>query len=241
MDNEQVVESETETPSVSSEANPSSSVKQDLSTELSTLNQQTIREQQETIARLQTELAQKNATPVKEQDDTTSFLNAPRQAIRDEVASQVKPLQDFVSEMRRDREYDRLVDRLKTQAPALYAGYLENQTYVDQIMSTQEATPQNLVGAITMAKGAVAFGLAGNPNPTPPKATTTLTPPNIPPSAPPAPKRGEAGKDRIDQLVEAMTESQRKAARLQGFTNMREYIEFTEADGDIDSLKGIKK
>lgn len=238
MDNEPVVTEPITDPIPSSEPNPSNNERPDLSTELSQLNQQTIREQQETIVKLQNDLAQRNATPVVPQDDTTSFLNAPRQAIRDEVASQVKPLQDFVAGLTRDRAYEKLVNDLQFRAPKMHAGYLEVKGYVDQLMATQEPSPQNLMGAITMAKGAIAMGLTSEqPTPTPNK----VTPPNIPPSAPPAPRIVNAGADRIDQLVNAMTESQRKAARLQGFTDMRQYIQFSEGDDmSIDDMKGVK-
>lgn len=206
--------------------------------ELASLHSSTIVEQQQMIMKLQQQLADKNATPiVARTDDPADFLSAPRTAVRDEINSalkeQVAPLLEFVQETKRGQQYTALVQRLKRSAPALYALYEENVDYIDQMMIGQDATPQNIQAVILMAKGAASLNTPHIPVAVV-KEELKVTPPNLPPS-PPTPPRKASGKDPIDAAVEALTESQRKAARFAGFTDLREYVQFLSADTDMNS------
>lgn len=211
--------------------------------ELASLHSSTIVEQQQMIMKLQRDLAEKNATPaIIKDDDPATFLNAPRTAVRDEINTalkeQVAPLLEFVQETRRGQAYTALVQRLKRSAPALHALYEENADYIDQMMGNQEATPQNIQAVILMAKGAASLNTPHIPVPVAAAATPPVREPVIPPNlqpSPPTPPRKSSGKDPIEAAVEALTESQRKAAKFAGFTDLKEYVQFLNADTDMSS------
>jgi hypothetical protein len=234
-------------PVLESPANPSPST-DNLRLEFDSLTRQTLSDQAATIQRLQNDLARKNETPVAPaKDDPSTFLEAPRTAIRDEVRAEVqaavKPLIDFTQQMARESSYRQLIGRLQSGAPALYTAYTTNQHYVDQLMAGQDATPQNLQAAILMAQGASSLGLGGGgAAPVQPLTTTparTVTPPHIPPSPPPAPRK-VTPEAEIDQKIAAMTETERRAAKLSGFTDLKQYIAFRDAGTDAASWGDIK-
>ena len=230
------------TPTAPSPPNPT------LSTEVFQLQQRALSESAAEIQRLQRELAAKNATPV-EPPKPEKFFENPNQAIRDEVAAQIKPLTDFVTQMSSERQYESLIQQLQHGAPQLYDLYLKVKPYVDDAMrKVPQPNLQALQFTITSAYGAVAAGLAPAPagynpapvsTPTPAPTPVSVTPPNIPPSPPTPPRRPTAG-DELDSKVAAMTEAERTAAKLMGFHDLKQYVQFRDAPPEISQWGGIK-
>lgn len=210
-----------------------------LRAELALLSTQTVTEQRERIIALeaQLKLSRENATPVRaEPEDPAHFLNAPRQAIRDEIntsiAEQIKPLKDFVFNFEKQNQYTRLVDAMKTRAPALYAAYLEDAGNIDQLMQNQDPTPNNMQACILMSRGAASLGLSENRTPPTPPTQPKVSPPNLPSSPPPAPRKVPVDPGDLDAKVAALTESERKAARLMQFKDLKEYVKYRDLPDD---------
>jgi hypothetical protein len=214
----------------------------ELRVELDRLSRQTISEQAGRIQQLQEELANRNATPVAPTPPTAFFEN-PHQAIRDEVARAVAPLVQFTQQISKQQAYQKLVGDMQANAPHLYAAYQRVQSQVDATMANADPTPANLQFAILSATGAAQLGLIpGAPAPVAPNPPTPaaplIQPPNIPPS-PPTPPRKATGGDGLDAKVAALTESERAAAKMMGFSDLRQYVEYRDADPEVSAWSGI--
>lgn len=187
-------------------------------------------------ARLERELAEARRvpaappTPEKEKE----FFDTPRstmvEIVREELKNAVGPLNDYVSQTRRDA----VISEFKRQMRANPAGYPfidKVEDIVDKIIATATNVDANTmtlaynsaVGHVVSTKGYEALVGTSTPAPTPTPTPSPVpsTPPRIPPS-PPAPRPiGDNKPKRV------LNENEKKIARFRGMTD-EQYIVWTD-------------
>jgi len=180
------------------------------------------------------------------------FLNDPVPIIQAELRNTVQPLKEFVEQMQAERRYDSAKTEIKRNYPALGAKFAELEPYVDQLMRGIDPSPQNIQAAFTQALGLQQLGQipamqTGAPNaqpvipapvtiPSAPPVPTMPIPPSIPPSPPTLPVASpNAGADAaLKAKVDAMTEDERKIARMWGQTP-EQFISLRDASSEVSS------
>jgi hypothetical protein len=220
-----------------------------LRAEFAEMNRQALSENAAELSRLRQENETlRNATPTKPKDESfNAFMENPRSAVREEIQAVVAPLLELRSELTKERQYNALKAGL-AKSPQLKRLYDKVAPYVDHMMASQDATPANLQASIISAYGAHEAGLlepiaTDTPTPTPtPKVPDTPTPPHIPPSPPPAPRKAApTANAELDGKVEALTETERRIARAQGFTDLKQYVLYRDADPEVSTWSNIPK
>jgi hypothetical protein len=157
--------------------------------------------------------------------------NVVRDVVRHELASTIKPLNDFATQLQTQNQYASVKAKFST-VPQYKEMIDKYGAYIDQAMTGTAPTDQAFYNALVFVSGAINMGLvpqAGN--------TSTNTNANQPikqatiSSSPPAAPRGKSD----DKPWENMTEKQRKAARAMGMNNQTYYYYLTEENPNIES------
>lgn len=193
------------------------------------------------------------------EDLKQQFYNDPvtttRSIVEEALNRTIAPLNDFVRGLRIEGSpYDRLLTKFKSDprfAPALQDPAVS--AAVEQIMGATELNEINMQSAIVHAIGLKSMGLLGTmtgtpsapapapastPAPTP--SPSTVLPPHVRPSGPPAP-RADASNGKPARR--ALTENERRLMREQGFKTEDEYWTWLEmpagevAAADFDKPK----
>lgn len=187
------------------------------------------------------------------------FYNDPvtttRSIVEEALSRTIAPLNDFVKGLRIEGSpYDRMLTKFKQDprfAPALQDPAIG--AAVEQIMGATELNELNMQSAIVHAIGLKSMGLLGTVTGTPsapapaPAATpaptpspSTVLPPHVRPSGPPAP-RADSGNGKPARRP--LTENERRLMREQGFKTEDEYWTWLElpasevASADFDRPK----
>jgi hypothetical protein len=216
------------------------------------LLEETLRENNRIIQELQTRSTQP-AAPVAPaptaEDLKQQFYNDPvtttRNIVEEALDRTIRPLNEFVRGLKIEGSpYDRTLSKFRAD-PRFAAAVDDPQvmSVVEQIMSKTELNDMNMQSAIVHAIGLKAMGMipasaapaapsAPAPTPAPTPTPSTVLPPHMRPSAPPAPTSGSSGAPKTRQL----TENERRLMREQGFKSEAEYLAWLELPaGDVAS------
>lgn len=151
------------------------------------------------------------------------FTETPVDVIRREVAEQVKPINDFVLEMKKTTLANNIKAQLRNQPQ--YARVLAlGEGYVDQVLATM---PQITIDSVMVACNIVAGKLAmgelqplgtySDPSPTPtPTPAPKIVPPHTPPSATPVTR--QPNNKQEEKPWENLSENELRLARHYGMT-----------------------
>jgi hypothetical protein len=175
--------------------------------------------------------------------DPNKVLAAFSQIVKDTIEKQVKPLQDFRTEILSERRFESATSNLKRhpQLGPIVDNYGEE---IKRILSGngQEITTETVKTAAMLIPGLIMTGQLENkfvapandtkPNTT--RETPKVTGANIPPSAPNAPKRESTGA-KLD-----MTDKEAQMARLLGMSQ-EEFIFYRDASTDPRTWQEKKK
>jgi hypothetical protein len=179
----------------------------------------------EELQRLRTE-SQRPAPPVDTRPAWERFAEDPEALIRKVVAEQTRELNQTAADIQRRTAYDTLINNAAASNPGFGQLYQAAKLHIDAGMQALQPTAENLAGVVRNVVGAIALGEIKvtlpnnnpppNPNPTP-TPNNVLTPPNIPPSAPPLPGGGK----KTTKHPRELTENERHLMRLRGWNEDR--------------------
>jgi hypothetical protein len=210
-------------------------------------------------AMLESRLAALEATNRKPEPSGADFINDPIPLLRKELQDTVAPLVQFVNKFDKRDKYTELKNSFIEQFPAMGSKLKDHEAIVDHLMSlpNMEPTPQNLQAALVQAIGIKTLqgDVATPKSNTPPVPSTTVTPvattvipPNIPPAPPTVPQGVKATPESVLKAkIDALTEDERTAARVMGFSmspeGLAEYIHLRDADSNVSTWDrpGAKK
>lgn len=179
-----------------------------------------MKQMREMYARMEQKL---NAEPpVPPEKASEMFFANPQSMIGQEIAKQLKPLNDFRAQMERNQKYETLKLQMKRDPRFVALKHEAVESALDNLVSEHEAFDvSKVVRDYYTALGTVAAtGQLTNETPTPPtpKEPVSTTPPHLRPSAPP-PREVTPSKPGTRQL----TENEKHLARLNGMTD-EEYL-----------------
>jgi hypothetical protein len=199
-----------------------------------------LRQQQEKIQEQQnSQPAAPSLTPDQARErffnDPLGVLQEQQNNIKKELQETVKPLLEFAQSFKRESAYEGAKTKVK-QNPMVAAQWDPAiESFMDQAVSSGQVNTdeQTLLGVAIQAIGLKAVGMlpgsqpqqSNNPTPTPTPTPTNVThnPPNIRPSAPPAPNRTQQNRPR------QLTELEKRLAREQGMTEAQ-YLDWLAVD-----------
>lgn len=211
-----------------------------------------VREVEQRAMALQRQLdaatTQKNNPPA---DDPSAFLQNPQSQVRDivrtEMRDTVAPLNEFMMEFRRTSQYDQIKSRLRIH-PQLGPVLSTVEPYLDQqYQSLNPLNDSSVAGLIMGLYGQITAGFLANPlgasnvnggNGSPPiqNHNQNNRPNSNPmPNSNPAPIPPKSNKRNIGEP----TEQQRKVMKMNGIETFEEYMDWTESDGTVESMRKI--
>ena len=176
------------------------------------------------LAEVEAELATLRAGPPPSQDDETKrYYAEPVQVLRDELATAIAPLKEFVSGMQSDNAAVGSKAQVKANYPQLadvFDGGLAEKMLNDGLKGV-EPTAENVRAVAFGVKGMIAAGVLTPTQPGQPvqpgvpvvltPTNPALTPPAVTPSAPPAPAAPAP-------VLRELTENERRIAKEWGMT-----------------------
>jgi hypothetical protein len=190
-------------------------------------------EKSKQITDLQTQLDSfKAQRPVVEEvTDGATFLTNPRKHVQEvvsiEMERQLQPIKQLWQEFAKTKHLEN-AKRQFSSVP-VYKQILD--TYgdvVDQLIGTNEVTPQSVQAAILMVPGLLSTGQLATRD-----SKSTMTPPNISSSAPPAPRK------QVEKPLD-ITEEEKLIARRLGKTDT-EYVFLRDASSDVSTWSNKEK
>lgn len=212
------------------------SIKQQAAKEVGALYLGALSEKDRQIQEIKAQMEQMRSAPPPsqiEEIDGAKFLESPnkhiRSVIREEMQSQLQPMQQLWNQFSAQQQ----ITQIKTQLAQVPTFKEILETYgdvVDQLVGNA-VSMQNYQSAILMIPGLIqtgqiaARGNVSNSN----SNKSSVSPPNIPPSSPPAPR-----KDKPVEL--SLTESERLIAKRLGMSEA-DYVKYRDADSTVDSWK----
>lgn len=204
--------------------------------------EENLREQNRQIQQLQDQLARATTTPAapaapqpSDEEERQNFYNRPvattRQMIQEELDRTIKPLTDFVQQMRGGTESEKIMSRLKVDprfAPHWDAAVENAVNSVIARLSPDQINEQTIQSTIIQALGLKSIGqlapVPGSPAPSAPPAPApsnpptngnppVSSPPHMRPSAPPGPNANQPVRRR------QLTENEKRLAREKRMTD----------------------
>lgn len=189
-------------------------------------------------AELERQLAERNREPEREltPDDEKAYFEKPISTIKglisEQLAAQVKPLNDFVNLQRRAQIIGTFKQQMAAR-PAQFPYIVQVEQIFDQIMMNEPTIDESSVVRAYNAALGYFISNGGNLNATPqtpPPETPNRTPTNVPtnpphykPAAPAPIDKGGNSKPKLREL----TENEKKIARFNGMSD-EEYIRLSE-------------
>lgn len=175
------------------------------------------------------------APPVSDPSSADFFadpMSHTRNLVRDELARAVAPLNQLALETRNASAYAQIKNQIRID-PRFAPHMASIEPLLDQEAQYLNEVTMNSVGTLAVnILGRIVIGAIPGFAPTVANTPTRQVPPvAVPPSAPTVP--------RTVPTAITLTEDQLKIARLWGMSP-EQYLAYTNSEGSIDSLKGIK-
>lgn len=191
-------------------------------------------------------LEQKRETP-----DGVQFINDPVPILRKELQDTIAPLIQYVNNLEQKDKYGEVKKEVIARYPALGHKLTELEPIIDHFMKGVAPSIENVQAALVQAVGLQALQV-GVPSTIPTAAPSTPTPsiqmvpPSVPPAPPTVPSKASSTPDSaLKEKVDALTETDRLAAKNMGFSltneGLSDFVKLRDAGTDVGSWERTKK